>query len=291
MPSPCEDRKEGMLETQALIPVQQDIVDFDGYPVIGVRLPDGRIGASLRDLCDAMKIDRPSQVQRIRGDETIADSLISVQIQTRGGPQNADFLIAWAIPYWLTSVELSRIKDEKKRQAVLLFKRKAADVLYQHFSQRDTSPGQSHAVVPVEPRQPKQDANALAWAEYHHQMAAFFEWKATTDVRIDVLEERQGILETQYERVEERLESYKPVLDLVPEILERLGPQTLSPEHQNLVKYFVQQLSKATGKNSGTIYSSLYTAFRVPRYQEIPEPEWPKVENWFKVQIERAKKK
>jgi hypothetical protein len=30
---------------------------------------------------------------------------------------------------------------------------------------------------------------------------------------------------------------------------------------------------------------------RVPRYQEIPEPEWPKVENWFKVQIERAKEK
>ncbi len=280
-----------MSEGQILIPAQQDTVDFDGYPVIGVRLLDGRIGASLRDMCDAMKIDRPSQVQRIRGDETIADSLISVQIQTRGGPQNADFLTAWAIPYWLTGVEVSRIKDEKKRQAVLLFKRKAADVLYQHFSQRDTPSGPSRAVVPTEPKQPISDANAFAWAEYHRQMAAFFEWKATTDVRIDVLEERQGALETQYERVEERLESYKPVLDLVPEILERLGSPTLTPEHQNLVKYYVQQLSKATGNHSGTIYSNLYTAFSVPRYQEIPESEWPKVENWFKVRIERAKKK
>ncbi len=89
-----------MSDAPALVPVEQDIVDFDGYPVIGVRLPDGRIGASLRDMCDAMKIDRPSQVQRIRGDETIADSLVSVQIQTRGGFQTADFLTAWAIPYW-----------------------------------------------------------------------------------------------------------------------------------------------------------------------------------------------
>src|SRR6266852_869746 len=117
MPPPCKDRIEAMSETQALIPVRQETVDFDGYPVIGVQLPDGRIGASLRDMCDAMRIDRPSQVQRIRGDETIADSLISVQIQTRGGSQTADFLTAWAIPYWLTGVEVSRIKDEKKRQA------------------------------------------------------------------------------------------------------------------------------------------------------------------------------
>jgi hypothetical protein len=65
-----------MSEAQALIPVRQDTIDFDGYPVIGVLLPDGRIGASLRDRCDAMKINRPSQVQRIRGDETIADSLL-----------------------------------------------------------------------------------------------------------------------------------------------------------------------------------------------------------------------
>ena len=67
-----------MSESQALLPVEQDTIDFDGYPVTGVRLSDGRIGASLRDLCDAIKIDRPSQVQRIRGDETIADCLICV---------------------------------------------------------------------------------------------------------------------------------------------------------------------------------------------------------------------
>ena len=118
-----------MEEERVLIPVQQDIIDFDGHPVMGIRLLDGRIGASLRDMCDAMKIDRPSQVQRIRGDETITESLISVRTQTRGGSQTADFLMAWAIPYWLTGVELSRIKDEQKRQAILLFKRREEGIL------------------------------------------------------------------------------------------------------------------------------------------------------------------
>ena len=81
------------------------------------------------------------------------------------------------------------------------------------------------------------------------------------------------------------------LIDLILEILARLGPQTLTPDHQSKVKYYVQQLSKATNKHPGTIYSSLYTAFGVPRYQDIPEEEWSQVEHWFKVQLERARKK
>jgi hypothetical protein len=156
--------------------------------------------------------------------------------------------------------------------------------LYQHFSQRQALLEASRTVVPLQPNQPASDASALAWAEYHGQMAAFYQWKAATDSRIDVLEEWQG-------DVEARLESHEHILNLVPEILERLGPQTLTPEHQNVVKYYVQQLSKATHTHPGSIYSTLYTAFSVPRYQEIPESEWERVEQWFKIQIERSKQK
>jgi len=270
--------------SEVIIPVQQDTVDFDSYPVLGVRLPDGRVGASLRDICDAMKIDRPSQVQRIRGDETIADCLVSVQIQTRGGPQVADILTAWAIPYWLTGVELARIRDEKKRQAILLFKRNAADVLYQHFAQRQALPEPSLTVTPVQPSQPAQDADALTWAEYHQQMAAFYRWKAATDSRIDTLEGWQ-------DTVEARLESHEQVLELIPEILERLGPLTLTPAHQSLVQYYVNQLHEATSKTHASIQNNLRLAFNVPSYKDIPESEWGKVVNWFRVQMERVHKK
>lgn len=280
-----------MTKDQVLIPVQQDIIDFDGYPVMGIRLSDGRIGASLRDMCDAMKIDRPSQVQRIRSDETIAGSLISVQTQTRGGPQTADFLTAWAIPYWLTGIELSRIKDEQKRQAILLFKRKAADMLYQHFSQPTRVLSElSRAVVPVEPTAPAPDANALAWAEYHRQMVAFYEWKAATDTRIVLLEERQDAIMEWQGSVESRLDEHRRVLAFIPDILDRLGPETLTPEHQKTLQYYVKQLHEATGKPYPTIYEDLKTAFAVPRYQELPEAEWTNVVNWFKVQIDRKKK-
>ncbi len=277
-----------MAEDRVLIPVEQDIIDFDGYPVMGIRLPDGRIGASLRDMCDAMKIDRPSQVQRIRGDETIAGSLVSVQTSTRGGPQMADFLTAWAIPYWLTGVELSRIKDEQKHQAILLFKRRAADVLYQHFSQpTGVHPELSRAVVSVEPTAPAPNANSLAWAEYHRQMVAFYEWKAATDTRIILLEERQDTILEWQESVENRLDEHRRVLAFIPDILDRLGPETLTPAHQKTLQYYVKQLHDATGKPYSTIYEELKTSFAVPRYQDLPEVEWANVVNWFKVQIDR----
>ena len=75
---------------------------------------------------------------------------------------------------------------------------------------------------------------------------------------------------------------------LLPEILERLGPEKLTPEHQQLVQYYVGKLHEATGKHQATIHAELKTAFKVPRYQEILEDDWQKVENWFRVQIERA---
>jgi len=173
----------------------------------------------------------------------------------------------------------------------LLFKRRAADVLYQHFSQRKTLPEPFYTVVPIEPTKPAQGANALAWAEYHRQMAAFYEWKAATDTRIDVLEERQGAIEERQVEIESRLDEHRRVLAFIPEILERLGPETLTVKHQQRVRALVNRLSDATGKTHQKIYSDLDLAFEVPRYQEIPEEEWDKVENWFQVQLQQAEKR
>ena len=91
--------------------------------------------------------------------------------------------------------------------------------------------------------------------------------------------------------VESRLEGVEAMTGLIPEILERLGPQTLTPQQQRQVQVFVQQLSKATGKHAATIYNDLYTAFKVPCYQDIPQSDWEQVERWFKMQLERARKK
>lgn len=128
-------------------PTRQEVISlFDSF-IVAVSLPDGRIGATLASLCDALGLTQPSQSRRIRTDEVLADELVSVAIHTNNGTQVASVLTAWAIPLWLTGVHITRLA-ESKRAAIRAFKKQAANVLYEHFS---------HLKLPPPPR----DARAL----------------------------------------------------------------------------------------------------------------------------------
>ena len=165
-------------------------------------------------------------------------------------------------------------KDDPKRLEILSYQHKAVAALYE-WAQSTRRISETATIVPsepiAEPTRPEIGAPLEEWIEYHQQMLAVLEWQRD-------IQQWQG-------DVESRLESLEEVTSLIPEILDRLPPVTLTPAHQNLVKYYVSQLSKATNKPYGTIYSSLYTAFSVPRYQDLPESEWENVERWFKSQL------
>ena len=108
-------------------------------------------------------------------------------------------------------------------------------------------------------------------------MAALIQW------RMDVEHWRGS--------VESRLEGLEAVTDLIPEILERLGPPMLTSAHQSQLQQLAKRLHEASGKAYATIYEDLKLAFSVPRYQELPETEWDAVGRWFQVQIERTRRK
>ena len=90
--------------------------------------------------------------------------------------------------------------------------------------------------------------------------------------------------------VESRLEGLEELTNLIPEILERLGPPTLTPDHQRAVQKYVQQVHELSGKPYGTVYESLKAAFGVARYVDIPDQDWSRVVQWFKVQVEQWRK-
>jgi len=267
-------------DEQALIPAQQDTITFHDKPLIVVRLPDGRNGVVLRWLCENLNLSSPGQIERIKRTEVIANDLVYVQIETSSAIQTMATLVLHSVAYWLATIDTRRMdKDDPRRVEILAYQRDAVDALYTWASTPRAIAAPTN-LVPAEPisqpTRPAPDASIEEWIEYHQQMLAVLEWQRD-------IEHWRG-------SVENRLEAVEAMTDLIPEILERLGPENLLPEHQNRVKYYVSQLSKATGKHPGTIYSELYTAFSVPRYQEIPETDWEQVEQWFKGQIDRARK-
>ncbi len=230
-------------EEQVLIPTEQDTILFNGKPLVVVRLPDGRPGVVLRWICENLHIGQKAQVERIKRTEVIAGDLVYVQVQTGGGFQTMATLVLDSVPYWLATIETRRMeKDDPKRLEILAYQRRAVAALFTWASSQKAIAAPSNLVPSepiVEPMRPAPDASLDDWIEYHRQMTALLEW------RRDVDHWRGG--------VDKRLEGLETVTST---ILERLGPPLLTPRHQSLVQYYVNQLHEATGKTHASIQSN-----------------------------------
>ena len=147
----------------------------------------------------------------------------------------------------------------------------------------DAIPPATPATEPLatRPTAPEENAPALEWAAYYEQLAALFRRQARYEAQLADLEAWRGA-------VEGRLESHGASLALIPEILERLGPETLSPEHQRSVQQSVKRLHEAGGASYGAIYVELADHFHVAKYDQLPEARWTDIAAWFTTRIEAA---
>ncbi len=154
--------------------------------------------------------------------------------------------------------------------------------------QRSALP-EARAIVPAEPVtepiKPAEDAPDEEQAAYFEHLAAWALWRAAQYNR-----QWRGQVQAQLESLQTQFEAGKAVTDLIPEIITRLGPEKISPTQQGLVRGYVKQLEKVSGKPYQTIYDELRMAFGPARYQDLLAEDWPKVEAWFKTQIDRARK-
>jgi hypothetical protein len=139
--------------------------------------------------------------------------------------------------------------------------------------------------------QPEPDADNLVWAEFLERMARLYRYQAQLDSRLRIVEATSHEHEEQLGELHSRMESNEALLRMVPELLERLGPERMTPEHQATVKALVGRLHEIGGYAYATIYADLNIAFRVGKYSDILESEWSRVEHWFTVRMEASRKK
>jgi len=118
---------------------------------------------------------------------------------------------------------------------------------------------------------PAADAPAIAWAKFHEQLAALYYRQAAYEAQLTVIDARKGEHDAQLGELHSRVESLEAAQHLLPQLLERLGPQTLTPEYQATVKAMATRLRELAGYSFSVIYSDLNAAFHVGRYSDIPE--------------------
>jgi hypothetical protein len=115
-------------------------------------------------------------------------------------------------------------------------------------------------------------------AQYHRDMAAWLEWQADIERWRDSIDSRvEGLEET--------------VGHLLPELMERLGPRTISVEHQHTIQQGVKHLADLLNLKPGQVYADLNASFHVPRYAEIPEDRWQEVAEWFRMRVQAAERR
>ncbi|HEV2459903.1 MAG TPA: BRO family protein [Ktedonobacterales bacterium] len=137
---------------------------------------------------------------------------------------------------------------------------------------------------------PAPDAPAMLWARYYEQLAALYYRQAAYEEQLRVIDAQIVEHTEQIGELHSRIESLEAGQRLLPEILERLGPQTLTPEHQATVKAMAARLHEAAGYSFATIYGDLNTAFHVGRYGDIPNAQWAEVAAWLQARMAAAEK-
>lgn len=128
-------------------------------------------------------------------------------------------------------------------------------------------------------------------AALYRRQAVYEARLAYVDATVSGLSARLDDHEEQIGELHSRLEGMEEVTRLVPEILQRLGPQTLTPEHQATIKHHAARLHELSGASYATLYGELNAAFHVGKYSDIAEARWPEIAAWFKTRIAAAEKR
>ncbi len=260
-----EEEYQAGTEAQEILPIEQGVILFYGRPIIVVRLPNGQPAVVIRSLCENMQLDRLAQVRRIQRTAPIAQDLLgNVRIETDGGPQRVQVLILRSVPYWLTGIDYKRVRSEMQEE-VLRYQCEAVDALYAWAQQPRALPAPSSQVLPAElvessgttaiarpgpggvvlvpMEEPGQEATHREKAAYHELMSVWHRHQADLHVQV-----WRSEVEARIEEQEARIEAKEAVTDLIPEILDRLGPETLTPQHQRHVQASVKRLHEVSGK-------------------------------------------
>ena len=115
--------------------VQVTVPDCD-VPLQAIRFSVGAIGATLRSLCIGLALSYATQSHRLKRNPALNGTWRSATLKTAGGRKSVDVLYAWAIPLWISGIQVSRL-DAAKRARILIIQREAVQAIYRAFWESD----------------------------------------------------------------------------------------------------------------------------------------------------------
>lgn len=113
-------------------PLPQRLIEFHGDELIAIQQPDGTIFVLLAKVCENLGLARWPQTRRIQSHAVLSEGLVTLTVETSGGPQTVLCLRLNLLPLWLAGVQVSRVKDDL-REKLVRYQTEAAEVLWRAF--------------------------------------------------------------------------------------------------------------------------------------------------------------
>ena len=284
-------------KARALVPVDERRVTLmEGDEVLAVRAEDGTIYLPLRPVCESLGLSYRPQRRRIQRDPALEEGMREIRLETGGGRQATPCLRLSVVPYWLSTVEVSRVRPDLQDK-LLVYKRWVIDKVFEAF-QRETGIGQATAPAPTVPATRDDDTlslahirdMALAIAAFAEQQIAFAAQQQAQDRRIGVLDEGQGQLSARLDRAAGVVGG---LVRSVRALEQRLSPgNVLSEEQAAEVSDQVKTVAEALTARDvaagvaprdwyGSIYRTLYKRYNVAGYRRIRQEQYADVLSWL----------
>ncbi len=127
-----------MADSSSLIPVEEQVIDFYGDPIIAVLVagdPQPEIYVPIRPLCEYLGLAWSGQYERLKRDPVLDESLRFVRVtrtNSSGGDPNVLCLPLEYLPGWLFGINVARIRPALQEK-VTRYRRECFRVLWRAF--------------------------------------------------------------------------------------------------------------------------------------------------------------
>ncbi len=261
-----------------VIPVKQTYITIGGESFLAVLFSNGDTGLVFPHLCEWLGLSITSQTRRLRAHPTLSAALILTLIQTPGGPQATNIIVAWGLPLWL-----ARIQPDKRpplyRERLLVLQRDARAALSKEFFQNPTE-------EPAAPKRKKPSASleksssvlealqGVDEAVHALQRAVAAEQQAQKE-ELRVLREEQQAMKERLRRLEKPFASTEPT-----DLRGAFGSQPLTVEQQQKLMSMLRQAQSETGIPYEVLELEVADHCGADHLSAIPQAAWAEALAW-----------
>ena len=259
-------------DTQALVPVREETVDFYGDALLAAQVADGTVYVPLRPICEHLGLDWSAQTRRVKRDRLLGRVVRGVAITaTPGGKQAMTALPLKYLPGWLFRVSVDRVKVELQTK-IERYQAEVYEVLWNTF--------RAEILPDVAPATTLTGAELAV--EHARAILRLAEQQLEMERRLDQIGNKQevmaGYLRGFIRTTQDRLQA----LEL------RVGEDATISDAQateigQAVKLVAGALAAREGGNQyGRVFNTLYARFAVSTYKNLRVEQYEPCRAWLK---------